>query len=303
MSEKSSLSRWKLIVLILATICIAAVLSLCVLIEVHYVSSNLGEHSSVRYSVETDNLSGIPVETPVTLLFPLPLLEGKPVIPSDRGWNSTAVRTEHGLMLAFTSSTTSPLQDISAVFVMRDSPFEIPGMHYTSLTFSPESWDAVPQYTLSPRESADRSYTPRAVIALSTPTIPAMSSDRPTKSEVSSAVFLPDPEVREIPEMDISYLRYSVNRTDTAPTLIVLPDLTAAEDNILLVISCSVTKPWRITGTPSGLSGYITNIGVSIPPENASGEIPVMPLVSEGAYRHLWETEAGRDCTHLTYFL
>ena len=314
MFEKSSLSRWKLVVLIIATICGTAVFSLCVLIEIHYVSSNLGEDSSVRYSVETDNLSGIPAGTPVTLLFPLPLVEGKPVIPNDRyspgsrgwnsiipGWNSAVVRTEHGQMLAFTS-TISPLQDISVTFVMRDSPFEIPGIHYTSLTFSPEFWDAVPQYALSPKDIADRSYTSRVPIVLSEPAISAISSESPMQPEIFPPMLLPTSEAHEKTEMDISHLKYSVNRTDTAPTLMVLPDLTAAEDNILVVISCSVTKPWRITGTPSALSGYVTTIGVSIPPEDASGEIPVMPLVPEGSYRHQGETEAGRDCMHLTYF-
>ena len=272
MSEKSSLSRWKLVVLIIATICVVSLVSLVGWIDIQWTSSHLsdGPHGSanLRYEINVGGLSGISVNTPVTLLLPLPLVEGRPIHPTNKyvgysgtnapfgwnrtisGWNCTDVRTGHGQMLAFTS-TSSPLQDIYVIFTLNDAVFDIPGVHYPSLTFSPESWDAVPPY-------AD----------------------------------LRKPEFGDAP----------VLRTDTAPTLFVLPDLTAAENNITFYLLCSVTKPWRVTATNSLSVFHATEMRVSIPSETASGEIPVMPLVPEGSYRHQGETDAGRDCTHLTYF-
>ena len=235
MSENRLILIWVLILLFLFSLLFIGPGILHLMINISY---NMG-NSDAEYSIRTSGLSGVPAETPVTLLFPVPQIGGKPVFPDElwtasfRGWASTGVVTEHGKMISFTS-TASPLQEIDAVFGKYDySMFALPGNDYTSLTFSPQ---------------------------------------------IQADVVQPEMVIR-----DPDFGGVWKPRNDTAPALIVLPDLKDTRKNITVSLWYSVMKPQTLTGKPDIVSMYQTRAIIEIPSGNVSGPA-VVPVLAKQTY-------------------
>lgn len=109
-------------------------------------------HASIYYGVSITGLENHTVSEPITILVPLPLMQDTSALPGEKlpsvtnGWNVSLVETEHGQMIALTS-TEPVLRDPDLSVWQSLLAWQVPITNASQLHFSTENSSSYPPQT------------------------------------------------------------------------------------------------------------------------------------------------------------